>query len=126
MSDTTVSKIYILEISIEKYEAFCIALESKLSQPSDLTIFKNELNCAHINQLCEAIFSEEIDKIIALLNDPKIGIASLDIPETSLRNKQLNSIYGAAVVMGIFNKIGIPNLRTGQKSYSCPAQWINV
>lgn len=101
---------YILEISVEKYEAFYIALEKQISEPSDLTIFKNEVNCKMINQLCEIIFTEEITKIISLLNNPSIGIASLDIPESSLRNNNLNSIYGAAVVMGIFNKIGIPNI----------------
>ena len=104
------SEVCILEISIEKYEAFCIALEKKILQPLDLTVFNSESNCKIISQLCEAIFFEEIRKIISLLNNPSIGIASLDIPESSLLNKNLNSIYGAAVVMGIFNKIGIPNI----------------
>ena len=64
MDDDAVSTNLIFKLSIEKYDRFCVELESNVSQPSDLTFFKNEHNCTLINQLCEVIFSEEIDQII--------------------------------------------------------------
>jgi hypothetical protein len=97
-------------ISSGKYETFCAVLSSRVESISDFTIFKDKQNCDLITQLCGENFIEEINILRAQLNNPKIGIAALDVPETDLFDKTSNTIYGAAIVMGVFNNIGVPNI----------------
>lgn len=100
----------ILKVPQEKYEKFCVDLEKRSLQIKDLSIFKNESVCDLIASLCNEIFSDEIKDIISLVNQPNVGIAALDIPEMTNWSSALNGIYSAAIVIGIFKNIGIPNM----------------
>jgi hypothetical protein len=100
---------HILELATAKYQKLCEILENRFPEAADLTFFKDEPSCTIINDTCADLFSEEITQIVKILDNPNIGIVALDIPESDSVSKIKNGIYGAAVIMGIFNKIGIPN-----------------
>ena len=94
----------------EKYLDFCKTLDSGMECAIDLKIFQNKEIFKQIVQACADIFKEDIQRITHLANDTYCGIAALDIPEASIFDKKVNSVYGAAVVMGIFGNIGKPNI----------------
>ena len=94
----------------EKYVDFCKTLNSRMEGTLDLKIFQNKETFKQIIQSSADIFKEDIQRITHLANNPYCGIAALDIPEASIFDKKVNSVYGAAVVMGIFGNIGKPNI----------------
>lgn len=106
----------ITEIPISKYDKFCLHLKNNITGISNLDIFKNKLACDFITQSCDEIFSEEITTIVTSLNNANIGIAALDIPEINSFDKATNAVFGAAVVIGIFNKIGKSNIDEANKT----------
>ena len=97
-------------IDEEKYNFFCNTLDFGMEHTIDLKIFQNKETYNQIIQVCANIFNEDIQRITYFTNDPYCGIAAIDIPEGSIFNKKVNSVYGAAVAMGIFGNIGNPNI----------------
>jgi hypothetical protein len=102
---TIKNKDLLLEISIEKYNLFCKKLEHKITKPN-LEIFQDQGFCATNTRISKEIFSEEISIIKSLLNNPDIGISSIDIPKTNILDNAIENIASAAVALGIFNNIG--------------------
>jgi hypothetical protein len=94
----------------DKYIDFCKTFNSSMEDKIDLKVFQNEEIYNKIIQLCASIFKEEIQFVTLLANDPYCGIAAIDIPEGSIFDKKVNSVYGVAVAMGIFGNIGTPNI----------------
>lgn len=95
-------------ISLEYYDDFCQRYAQL--QAKNLSIFTDISLCQDIARTCKELFSVEIMKISALLNDSNIGIAAIDIPENYRLEKAEDTVLGAAVVMGIFNNIGKSNI----------------
>ncbi|MBX9703498.1 MAG: hypothetical protein K2X39_05035, partial [Silvanigrellaceae bacterium] len=106
MTDLNQATNFILQVTEQKYEFFCLSLKDKNLNPIDLHFFKEEKNCSLINKLCLEIYSEEIHTIRSLLDKKDVGIAALDVPQSNLFSKKENAVFGAAIVMGIFNNIG--------------------
>ncbi|MBA3537564.1 MAG: hypothetical protein H0T84_13310 [Tatlockia sp.] len=107
--ETSISHL-IHKISEQKYEQFGSLLKNNMTDNFNLHSFKNELICDYIKQFAKEIFAEEIHSMIGLLNKIEVGIAVVDVPQTTLFDESENTVIGAAVVMGIFNHIGIANL----------------
>lgn len=100
------SQLPIVQISLVSYKVFSNRLKNTVPDICNLDSFKDQSVCLLISDLCKTIFNEEITSIITLLNNHDIGIAALDLPESPDFNKELNILYGAAIVIGIFNSIG--------------------
>jgi len=100
----------ICQIAEEKYQDFCSKMSMKIQGQLGLHIFKDESTCDYLTQLCEIIFAEEIANVLLLLSDLNMGIVALDIPEAPHLSKEENAVYGVAIVMGVFNNIGAPNI----------------
>lgn len=98
------------QFSVEKYIDFCSILKRKSSSGLSLQMFNNNNTCGLITQLCCDIYSDEIKSVILLLNDKKLGIAALDVPEAPCFTDKENAVLGAAVVTGVFNNIAVSNI----------------
>lgn len=99
-----------IEIQQEKYHFFCKKLQEEIQCDLSLKSFREQSFCHLVTDLCSNIFSDEIKDILDLVNDPEISIASIDVPKHSQLDSSLDVVLGAAVVFGIFCKIGSPNI----------------
>jgi len=115
MSSVTLSEKCIYSLSEKAFDNFCKIIHSEIDDSADLTIFKNSQICELINQLCADMFADEIKEIMSSIDDPYVGIAALDVPESTVFNKKINSVYSVAAVMGIFGNIGKPNIESLNK-----------
>jgi hypothetical protein len=99
----------IIQIKSSEYDKFCTKLESEVPNIATLDVFKDQDICDLVKNMCGHIFFKEIKAITSLLEDENIGISAVDIPESSIYSKESDAIYGAAVVIGLFNNFAYSN-----------------
>lgn len=99
----------IYRVSAEHYELFGKSLKKEHLGTLNFQLFKDEPVCQLIKQRCYELFPDVINALKGCLNNERLGIAALDIPESDRFDKDENIVLGVALVTGIFENLGQAN-----------------